>query len=82
MGQGENSIKIEVMEEFQSCLQIFWRIFKYHSKVDNCYLSGYMYHVYVSVCVCVQRPEASDTSGAISCQRWVLEMRFLNCKQT
>lgn len=80
MGQGENSINIKVMEEFQSCLQIFWRIFKYHSKVDICYMSGYMYHVYVSVYVCVQRPEALDTSRAMSCQRWVLEMRFLNCK--
>lgn len=39
------------MEEFQCCLQIFWRIFKYHSKVDICYMSGYMYHVYVSVYV-------------------------------
>lgn len=74
--------KTKVLEELQSCLQMFWRIFKYHSRVDICYMSGYMYHVYVSVCVCVKRPEALDASGAMSCQRWVLEMRSLNCKQT
>lgn len=73
--------KTKVMEELQSSLQMFWRIFKYHSNVDICNMSGYMYHVYVSVWIGVQRPVALDTSGAISCLRWVLEMRSLNYKQ-